>query len=100
MGQAGFLLDRQGVHVGAQADHRPLALTLDDRHDSRLGDPLMDLGDSEPAQLLDHEGGGLVAIEPGFRVLVQMPPPGGHVVGVIGDTVQDGHGGLRLYALG
>jgi hypothetical protein len=28
-------------------------------------------------------------------MLVQMPPPALHFVGIIGDAVQDGHDGLR-----
>ena len=82
IGRAGQLFDRQGVHVGTQADHRPLALPLDDRHDPGLGDAGVNLVHTEFAQAIHDEGRRLMALEGQFRVFVQMPPPTLHFLGI------------------
>ena len=95
--------DRQRVHVGAQADGgaavAPVAriarvAAVDDRDHAGLRDPLVQLVHPELAQALGHEGGGLGQVEPQLGVLVQVAPPRGHVFGVAGDAVEDGHDGL------
>src|SRR5690606_24208415 len=88
------------VHVGPEPDRRPLSLALDDRDDARRRNALVDLVHAECAEPLGDEGRGLVAREAEFRVLMQVPPPGGHLGGEVGDSVQDGHvdsqGGLAI----
>ena len=63
-----------------------------------LRDARVDLVHPDLAQPVDDEGRRLVAVEVQFRMLVQMPPPALHFLGISGDTVQNGHGGLRPVA--
>ncbi len=69
----------------------PVALPLDDRDDAAGRDPFVDLVDAEFAQPFDHESRRLVAVELEFGVPVHPAPPFLHVVGKIGDAVDDGH---------
>ena len=92
---AGDLVNRQGIHIGAQADGGTRPLPVDDGNDAGDRNAFVDLVHAELAQSVSDEGGGGMAIEGQLGVLVQMAPPGRHVGGVISDAVQDGHCGLR-----
>ena len=91
----GDFVDRQRVHVGAQADGggagRIGPLPLDDGDDPGPGDAGMDFIHAEIAQAVDDEGRGVVAIEGQFGMGMQMATPGLHFLGISGDTVEDGH---------
>ncbi len=90
--RTGVFLHWQGVHVGAQPDGRPVPLTVDDRHNARGGDTGVDFINAKRFQMVDHIGRRVMAVEPDFRVLVDMLAPFRHVVGKSCDAVQDGHG--------
>jgi hypothetical protein len=91
MGQVGGLLDRQGVDICSQT-YRPAGLPpADHTHDARASEAGDDLIDTELVQLrLDHRARAML-FERQFRMLVQIPPPGGHVLVKSGDSIVDGH---------
>ena len=92
---AGDLINRQGIHIGAQANGGTRPLPVDDGHDAGRGDAFVEFIHPEFPQAVGDEGSGDVTIESQLGVLVQMASPGRHVCGIIGDTVQNGHCGLR-----
>ena len=98
IGQPGRLLDRQRIHVGAQAEHLDLAAAglaaLDDADDAGLAQPRRDLVTAEFAQPVGHEGRGPMHLVEQLRVRMDIPPPGLDIGLQIGDAVDDGHGGL------
>ena len=69
------LLDRQGIHIGAQADRGAAAPAHDHRHHAGAADAGVDLVEAEGAQLLGHERRGLALLEAELRPLVQVAPP-------------------------
>ncbi len=93
MGQASLLLDRQGIHVGAHADHlaRAVAAAADHADDPGPADPLDHLVDPEFAQFLGNDPRGAVHVEQQFRVFVDVAAPGRHFVVQIGDAVDNRH---------
>ena len=92
VGHAGFFGDGQRIHIRTQAHRGPLALTIDDRDDAGLGDPLVQLIDAEFAQTRRDIGRGLMALQPQFGDRVQMLAPFGHIGTEIGDAVDNRHG--------
>ncbi len=93
--QAGLLLDRQRVHVGADRQHRARAAALDQADDAGLADAGL-VGDAETGQFArDHAGGAdLLEAElgvgvdiaadldqPGFDALGGVADRGGRIVG-------------------
>ena len=93
-----FLVDRQRVHVGAQADGaaRGVRLPLDDAHDAGAPDAGDDLVTAEFAQLLGHERAGAVGVEQDLGVFVDVAAPLGDLGQQLGETVLDGHWSLSL----
>ena len=92
-GHAGHLLDRQGVHVGAQRHHpagRRLA-PVDDADDAGLADARNDVVAAEGFELLRHDTGGAVHVEPELRVRMQVAAPRGDLLVHGGDAVHDWH---------
>ena len=85
---------RQRIHIRPQADHRAIALSLDDRHDACRRNPFMHRIHAHFVQPCHNERRCLVAIEFQFRMRMQMPPPALHLRRIVGDTVNHGHGGL------
>ncbi|OIQ67199.1 hypothetical protein GALL_512240 [mine drainage metagenome] len=92
--------NRQRVHIGAQPDGATRPLPVDDRHDAGLGDALMDFVHANLAQAGRDERGGLRQFKRQLGVLMQMATPPFHFLGIIGDAVDDGHGGLPCFIFG
>ena len=81
VGQAGFLVDGQGVDVGAQPDGapaRPPARAADGGDDARLGDAGRHLVAAEFTELLGDDAGGAHLLEADLRVLVEVAAPRRH----------------------
>ena len=98
MGGARGLDNRQGIHVGAQADGGARTLTVDEGDDAGSGDAFVNLVHPDLAQAVRDEGGGLDAVKAQLGVGMQVAPPGLHFRAIRGDTIEDGHGTL-LFAL-
>ena len=79
----------QRVHIGTQPNGRPLADRERTDH-AGAGQPPVHI-DTELPQALGDEILGLVLLEGGLGVGMQVPPPGGHVAVQAGDSVDDGH---------
>jgi len=69
-----FFLDGQGVHVGAQADGRPVA-ALDASNDAGLGDFGFGL-DAQADQFGVDQPRGAMLGKAQLRVAMDFPPPG------------------------
>ena len=84
-------VDRQRVHVGAQADdlarRRPAA--ADHADDAGPADARHHLVAAERPQLVGDDPGGAVDVVEELRVLVDVAAPGGDLVGHVGDAVDD-----------
>ena len=96
VGDACLLGDRQCVHVGAKADHRPAgtASAMHQTHDTRPAHSGDHLVAAEVAQLAGNEGRGLVDLVEQFGTLVQVLAPAGDLRLGIRDSVVDRHGRL------
>jgi hypothetical protein len=96
---ARHLLDRQGVHVGAQPHHlsRGRLAPLDDSDDAGLAYAWHDLIATEGFELVDHDAGGAMHIEPELRVCVKITAPGGDLLVHGGDAVHDRHVGRPCF---
>ncbi|MNI24774.1 hypothetical protein D3C73_784040 [compost metagenome] len=68
------LLDRQGVHVGAQGNHRAGLAAFEDADHAGVGDAGMHL-EAELAQVVGHQLGGAHLLATQFRVLVDVATP-------------------------
>ncbi len=90
----GHLGNRQRIHIGPEPDHRPRPPAPDQRDNPGLRNVFMHFVHADLAQLPGDPCGGLRAIERKLGILVQVPPPALHFLGISGDTVQNGHGGL------
>jgi len=74
--QIGLFLDRQGVHVGTEANDRPCSLAaVDDAHHAGTPQAGHHLVTPKVAQLLLDEAGRLVDIEKKLRLLMQRAAP-------------------------
>ena len=96
VGQIGLFLDRQRIHVGAQADHLDVAVAggffaLDDADDTGLAEARCDLIAAEFPQPVSHECRSAVNVVQKFGMLMDIPAPGLNVGLQIGDAVDDGH---------
>ena len=99
IGQIGFLVDRQRVHIGAQTDHLDLAivgrlLALDDADDAGPAEPCRNLVAAELPQAVRHERRGAMHVVQQFGMFMDIPAPGRDIGLQIGDAVDDGHGGI------
>jgi hypothetical protein len=99
IGNTGNLVERQRVHVGAQAKRLhllavPGRLAALDQTD-HAGPPHAgdDLVTAELLQLLRNQGGGPMHLVEQFRMRMQVPPPGGDIGMKVGDAIDDGHYG-------
>ena len=93
IGQVGRLLDRQRVHVGAQADRASACAlaALDDADDAALADAGANLVAAEFAQPLGDEGRGLVDVVEKLGMGVEMAAPALGVGNELGDGGVYGH---------
>ena len=95
-GLAAGLRDWQRVHVGAQADDRPVAAAaLDEGDDARAANAGLDPVAAEFLQLVSDEARGLEHVEQQFGRLMQMPPPACDFILQFTGSVQHGHGFLH-----
>ncbi len=97
--QIGVFLDRQRVHIGAQADRlraaaRSRLAALDHADHTGLPEPGHDLIATELPEPVGDKSGGPMHIIQQFGMGMQIPAPG-HDVGLeFGDTIDDGHNNL------
>ena len=89
-------VQRQGIHVGAQANHARSAglgqrrlLTTDERHHTRATDPGVDLVHAAQAQRLHYALCGVVFFKSQFGVGVQIAPKGGELGVELGNVRKD-----------
>jgi hypothetical protein len=87
VGEIVGLLDRQGVHVRAQADGPVRGAALQGRDDAMPADA-GDEGNAELGELLADEGAGRLFLLREFGMGVQVPSPGGQ--GFVQLFIQDG----------
>ena len=93
VGDVGDLLDRQRVHVGAQADAAVIAAAaLQHADDARLADAAMDL-DAPAGQEPRDEVGRAHLLHAELGVGMQVAADGDELVGVSGHAVEDRHAG-------
>ena len=78
------------VEIRAQADLALRRPRLENADNTRLGQPLMHF-ETEFAQLLGDNLGCALLFEGGFRVGVDIVPPGNHILVKIGNSIVDGH---------
>ena len=90
--EAVLLRDRQRVHVGAQRDCSSARVRRAGQRPDHAGagDAALDV-DAERVEQPRDDVGGAMLLEGGFRVGVQIAPPGRHVGLEIGDAVDDRH---------
>ena len=90
--QAGFFLERQRIHVGAQADDLVAGLAAaDDADDAGAADAGDHLVAAEALELVGDRRRGAVHVVVQFRMGVNIPPPCGDFVVQVGDAVDDRH---------
>ena len=91
--QAGLLLERQRVHVGAQPDHLAAGLAAaDDADDAGAADAGHHLVAAETLELFRHRGRRAVHVVLQLRMGVHVAAPGGDLVVQVGDAIDDRHG--------
>jgi hypothetical protein len=91
-GQVGFLMDRQGIHVGAQPDDaRRRMLALDDTDNAGAAHAGHDFIDTKGLELFGHDGRRAVHVKEQFGMLVKIPAPCGNFGGQGLDAVKIGH---------
>ena len=94
VGEVVLLVDRQRVHVGAQAD-RPLAGAGAQHPDhAGLADAAMGF-DTEGFEALGHQRGGAVLLEGEFRVGVDVTADGGDLRVIGPERIQKVHDASR-----
>jgi hypothetical protein len=101
IGDAGFFLDRQRVHVGAQADCLQVAsvdalAALDDTDHAGAPEARGDFIAAEFTQPVCDESRGAMHVVHQLRMRVQIAAPFRDVGLQIGDAVDDRHGKPRI----
>jgi hypothetical protein len=99
--QAGRLLDRQRIHVGAKSDHPDIAVarrpsSFDHADNTGAAKTRGDLVTAEFAKPFGDECRGALHIVEQFGMLVDVPAPGLDIGLQISDAIDDGHGKARL----
>ena len=99
--QIGLFLDRQRIHVGAQADHLDVAIAvrlaaLDDADHAGAAKTGGDFVAAEFAQPVRHECCSAMHVVQQLRVFMDIPAPGLNIGLKVGDTIDDGHEKSRL----
>ncbi len=93
IGHIVLLLDRQRVHVGADADHRAAFAQVAD--DARLADAGLRL-DAKLGEGVGHQAGGALLLKAKFRMHVDVTAPGNDLVGqLLGLGVKSSGSGHR-----
>ncbi len=86
------LLQGQRVHIGTQADQALAGLaTFEQTDNAGAGQAPVHL-DPPVGELLGDHIGGAVLLEGDLGMAVDVPAPGLHVLGELGDAVDDRHG--------
>lgn len=80
-----FFRNRQGVHIRAHPDCWPIALTLNNRADSGLSEASVNLRDPKHLEALHNKIRGRMTGQIQFGMLMQVPPPLGHLACVAGN---------------
>jgi len=83
--------NRQGIHIRAQTNRPAVLAPVDDGDDARGREPFMNFIHSKLAQSFHNESRSLLAFKLELRIHMQMPAPRGHVIGKVGDPVDDRH---------
>ena len=93
VGKLARLLQRQGVHVGAQPDHlaRAVAGAADDTDHAGAPDPRHHLVAAEPFELLGDRRGGAVDVVEQLGMGMDVAPPGSDLGMEVGNTIDDRH---------
>ena len=95
--QAGLLLERQRIHVGAQPHHLAAGLApglaaADDADDAGAADTRHHLVAAEAFELVGNGSRRAVHVILQLRVHVHVAAPGGDLVVQVGDAIDDRHG--------
>jgi hypothetical protein len=91
-GFAASLKDRQGIHICPQPDDRPLAQrSFDKAHNPGFADTSLNHIATELREFVSDETGSRMDVVEKFRVLVEMTPPGNHVITHLTNTVRKQH---------
>ena len=101
VGQIGFLLDRQCVHIRPQPDHLHVTLAwrlaaLDDADNAGAAETGGNFVAAELPQTVRHQCRGAVHLVEQFRMFMDIAAPGLDIGLQIGDAVDDGHGDDRF----
>ena len=96
VGHIARLLDRQGVHVGPEADHPAGgdAPAPDDADNARAAKAGHHLVAAERLELVGDDPRRAVNVEEQLGMLVEIAAPGGDVIDEVGDAVDDWHENL------
>ena len=96
--KAGLFVNRQRIHVGAQADDLAgrVRAAFDDTDDAGAADPCHHLVTAKIAQFFGDKGRSAVGFKQNLGVFVQVASPGGDFGQKFGEAVLDGHDGLRV----
>src|SRR5215469_13133960 len=95
--QAGFFLQRQRIHIGAQPDHLVAGFApANDAHHPGPPDAGNDFVAAEALELFGHRTGGAMHIEAQFRMGMEIPPPLLDLVVQVSDAVDDRHWGVPV----
>jgi hypothetical protein len=91
--QSGLFVDRQRVHVGAQADHltRPGVAPLDDPHHACAADACHHFVAAERLQFFGNKSGCAVGFKQDLGVFVHVTAPCGDFILQLGKAVLYGH---------
>ena len=93
--QAGFLLDRQRIHVGPHADNLAAGFSpADDADHAGAPDAGHDLVAAEALELVGNRGRGAMHVVAQFRMGMKIPPPFFDFAMQIGNAVDYGHRGI------
>ena len=91
--QAGLLLERQRIHVGAQPHHLAAGLAAaDDADDPGAADARHDIVAAKTLELFRNRGRRAVHVVEQFRIRMHLAAPGGDLVVQVGDAIDDRHG--------
>ena len=95
--QAGLLLERQRIHVGAQPNHLGAGLAAtDDADDAGTADAGHHLVAAKALEFFRNRRRGAMHVVEQLRMRVHVAAPGGDLVVQVGDAIDDRHGASSL----